>query len=69
MDRKTVLRQLGSTKCQCENVKGAGQSFCGSCYRKLSPVMQKDLYKRFGHGYEAAYETAVDHLKDLAASG
>lgn len=60
------LRQLCDSEiCEaCEHPKKRGHSFCGRCYRMLPLETRRNLYRRYGEGYEAAYDTALKWLKD-----
>jgi hypothetical protein len=62
-DAQFLLKELKSEECACGEYKKSGNSFCYSCYKSLPDDMQKDLYKRFGNGYEEAYEEAYQWLK------
>ncbi len=62
-DSVFLLKELKSNECACGNNKKEGMSFCYSCYSSLPDDIQKDLYKRFGNGYEEAYNFAVGWLK------
>lgn len=54
-----------STKCEgCDGPKSLKKSHCRACYLSLPRAMQKDLYKRFGAGYEEAYEESLAYLKE-----
>jgi hypothetical protein len=55
-----------ATKCRCGKKKRANTSFCGGCYRRLSPRMRSRLYQLFGRGYEEAYEQACDYLDAIS---
>ncbi len=62
-DAKFLLEELKSDECACGNYKKPGNSFCYNCYTSLPNDHQKPLYKRFGNGYEEAYEEATKWLK------
>lgn len=62
---KAIFRDFNGTKCrQCGKPKEAFQSFCKPCYLDLPKQIQKDLWKRFGLGYEEAFLTARQWQKD-----
>lgn len=44
--------------------KVSQQSFCRGCYRKLPSDMRQALWRRFGEGYEAAFEMAKTYLTE-----
>ena len=59
-----ALRELGGTTCAaCDRPKNEKQSFCHRCYFRLPSVMRSKLYRRFGSGYEEAYDDAKDWLR------
>lgn len=58
-----LIRELRSDTCRCLRPKGAGKTFCYTCYKLLPPEQQKALYKRIGQGYEEAYTDAERTLK------
>lgn len=61
-DRRIWREYMGLECAVCEKKKSKAQSFCSSCYYKLPEGMRKSLYRRFGDGYEEAYEEAIDEL-------
>jgi hypothetical protein len=62
-DAQFLLKELKNNECACNSYKKPGNSFCYSCYKNLPNDMQKDLYKKFGNGYEEAYEEAYGWLE------
>lgn len=63
-----AIRELDSEQCSCGNKKKPKQSFCNRCYYSLSRPMQLALYRRFGSGYEEAYQAAKNWLKEEATT-
>lgn len=61
-DKKFYVEELTSEECQCGKTKKSGFSFCYFCYYLLPRDMQRDLYNQLGHGYEEAYDAAVEFL-------
>ena len=61
-DRLFILDQFKSEGCQCGRAKKPKYAFCYRCYSSLPRHMQQALWLPFGHGYEAAYEEAVQWL-------
>ena len=57
-----LLVELLAKKCRCGREKQARNTFCNNCYYKLPSEIKKALYKRFGDGYEQAYDAAVQFL-------
>jgi len=60
--RRVYLEALDRLKCQCGRVKQRGNSLCSKCYWRLPRAMRRDLYRKMGQGYEAAYDAAVQFL-------
>lgn len=59
---QSMRAELAGIKCRCGAVKKPAQTFCRSCYFLLTPTERHELYRKIGHGYEAAYVAAVIHL-------
>jgi hypothetical protein len=58
-----IARSFRSAECPvCRDVKDINKSFCHSCYYTLPSGMRRALYKRFGEGYEEAFNMALAHL-------
>jgi hypothetical protein len=63
MKKKSILEDFLGTECSgCGGTKRSKQSHCGKCYYRLPKAMRLDLYKRFGEGYEAAFELSQKWL-------
>ena len=63
-----MLQSLKSSSCPaCGGGKGARKSFCYRCFGLLPWVMKGDLYKRFGDGYEDAFDYALKWIKERLA--
>jgi hypothetical protein len=63
----SILADFLGRKCSgCGASKDTNRSFCFTCYRKLPKGMQSDLWRRFGCGYEAAFNDALAWLKAQA---
>lgn len=64
--RLEIVRRLGSTECEgCGGRKQSKMSHCRRCYYLLPRVMRNALYRRFGDGYEEAYEESLAYLAGL----
>ena len=48
----------------CTKWKEPANAFCKSCYRELPIPMQRALWKRFGSGFEKAFEEGYWFLKN-----
>ena len=63
MKSNDVLRDFVGEKCSaCGGYKHSNNGFCARCYRQLPKEMQSDLWRRFGSGYEEAFEAAQKWL-------
>lgn len=64
----SIMRDFLSTVCSiCTGQKQKNQSFCRNCFYRLPEEMRRSLYKRFGMGYEQAFEAAQAFLRSLDA--
>lgn len=63
-NQKALSDFCGTVCVHCKGTKKRGQSFCQRCYYSLPPNMRQALYRRFGSGYEEAYDAAKDWLRD-----
>lgn len=62
--RLEILESLRSTACgPCGGTKRSMMSHCRRCYYALPPQKRQALYKRFGRGYEEAYEDSLRYLE------
>lgn len=67
--RFEILAALKGTRCAgCGEAKKVMRSHCGKCYYALPPPMRTALYKRFGGGYEEAFEGSLQYLEERKAS-
>lgn len=62
MNRQTILTDLRSKTCRCGRTKAPRRSVCRSHWQLLNKAEQNALYRRFGNGYEEAYEAALRKL-------
>lgn len=55
-----AVKHFKGTLCYgCDGQKESQRAVCAGCHKLLPTHMQKNLYRRFGAGYERAYEEAV----------
>lgn len=57
-----ILQAFRSDKCICGAKKKPQMSHCRKCYYRLPFDLRQSLYKRFGQGYEEAYQASIQHL-------
>lgn len=51
-------------KCEvCRGRKVSGSAFCRWCYRELPKALQSSLWKRFGSGFEEAYQASLSWFR------
>lgn len=62
--KEARLQLLGSICKACGGNKAPGMSHCRSCFFTLPRTMQRPLYRRLGHGYEAAYNESLRYLSE-----
>jgi CDGSH-type Zn-finger protein len=60
-----LVHELSGLTCRCGHSKVAKQGFCHGCYVRLPDTLKSQLYRRIGHGYEEAYDRAVEILVGL----
>ena len=53
---------LNADRCICDRRKRPGQAFCLGCYKRLSKLMQREMFRPVGHGFEASYEVAREQI-------
>jgi hypothetical protein len=62
-DKQTILEDfLGSVCSGCGGKKKPKMSHCRNCYYALPQQMRLALYRRFGAGYEQAFEESKKFL-------
>ena len=64
------LRLIESLRCElcpaCARRKVRDRTFCRLCYYALPQQLQRDLYRKFGSGYEQAFDASVSALNAQA---
>ena len=46
----------------CQRPKALKMAFCANCFKSLPYELRQALYRRFGEGFEAAYDGALGFL-------
>jgi len=64
-DQRWYMEQYKSDECLCGRPKARRYAFCFRCYASLPRDMQRALWRRFGQGYEEAYDAAAVYLGSL----
>ena len=57
-----LIVELRGNECRCGSRKTRRQTFCKECYYRLPKAKKSALYNNIGFGYEAAYDSAAQHL-------
>lgn len=64
METDEIFEIFCSRKCQvCGGGKRNGAAFCTWCYRELPRALQSSLWKRFGSGFEEAYQACLSWFR------
>jgi hypothetical protein len=48
----------------CKRWKPSGKLFDSDCWSSLPAVMQRACFQRLGYGFEEAYESAIDYIRN-----
>lgn len=63
MKSNDILREFVSLKCSaCGGGKQKNTGFCGRCYHRLPQQLKDSLWRRFGAGFEEAFEASAKWL-------
>lgn len=64
MESREIFEVFSGTKCQsCDGTKRRLNAFCSWCFRELPPALKSSLYKRFGQGFEEAYQASLSWFR------
>lgn len=64
METHEIWQAFISTTCAgCGGRKKERNAFCLLCYRQLPKLMQHSLWKRFGDGFENAYQGSLSWFR------
>lgn len=64
MESSDIFAIFAGTKCQgCSGEKRPMNAFCNSCYRQLPAALKSSLWKRFGSGFEEAYQASLSWFR------
>lgn len=59
-----LIQELVGTTCRCGGPKPSRSTFCRKCYCTLPVKQRREIYSRVGEGYEQAYATSVEMLRE-----
>ena len=54
---------MGKCCAGCDGVKRAHNAFYLACYRQLPQALKTSLWKRFGEGFEEAYQACLSWFR------
>jgi hypothetical protein len=64
MESSEIFAKFSSTVCEgCGGAKRRANAFCTWCYRELPPALKSSLWKRFGSGFEEAYQGSLSWFR------
>jgi hypothetical protein len=57
VESSDIFARFAGTKCEgCDGHKRRNVAFCTYCYGELPAALKNSLWKRFGSGFEEAYQ-------------
>lgn len=64
METNEILEVFLGEKCAgCGGKKRRHNAFCTWCYRELPAALKSSLWKRFGQGFEEAYQASLSWFR------
>lgn len=64
MESSDIFAIFAATQCQgCEGTKRPMNAFCKWCYAELPSALKSSLWKRFGSGFEEAYQASLSWFR------
>ncbi len=64
MNSKEIIDVFLGLRCDvCGGHKRKATAFCTWCYRELPKALQSSLWKRFGSGFEEAYQACLSWFR------
>lgn len=70
MESNAIFAAFCSTRCAgCEGAKRKHNAFCTACYHQLPPALKQSLWKRFGQGFEEAYQGCLSWFREHPLQG
>lgn len=70
MESFAIFEAFTGTVCAgCSDPKQKRNAFCLPCYRLLPSALQKCLWKRFGSGFEEAYQASLSWFREHPLQG
>ena len=70
MESSDIFAIFAGKKCEgCGGSKKPHNAFCIWCYRELPPGLKNSLWKRFGQGFEEAYQACLSWFRTHPLQG
>ncbi|HLZ49248.1 MAG TPA: hypothetical protein VKP61_00720 [Candidatus Acidoferrum sp.] len=64
MESNEIFAIFAGTRCAgCGGSKRRNQAFCVWCYQELPAALKQSLWKRFGSGFEEAYQACLSWFR------
>ena len=65
MESDAIFAEFAGTRCAgCGGTKRRHNAFCVWCYRELPAALKQSLWKRFGSGFEEAYQGCLSWFRE-----
>jgi hypothetical protein len=70
MESAAIFDAFVSTECAgCGGFKRKRTAFCLDCYQQLPRALKSCLWKRFGQGFEEAYQACLSWFREYPLQG
>src|SRR3954471_10635862 len=70
MESTDIFARFAGTKCAgCDGHKRRHVAFCTFCYGELPAALKSSLWKRFGSGFEEAYQACLSWFREHPFQG
>lgn len=70
MESDAIFAVFTGTQCAgCSGAKRSRNAFCLPCYRLLPAALKSSLWKRFGSGFEEAYQACLSWFRTHPLQG
>jgi hypothetical protein len=64
MESSDIFARFAGMKCEgCDGHKRRNVAFCTYCYGELPAALKNSLWKRFGSGFEEAYQACLSWFR------
>jgi hypothetical protein len=70
VESREIFEAFMGTHCAgCNGAKRSHGAFCLPCYRLLPNALKRSLWKRFGNGFEEAYQASLSWFRTHPLQG